>query len=108
MDDSEFLRLIENDARASVSELSAMSGLSEREVEKKISCLKKKGVVRGFRTIVDWTKLDNRRACALVQVKVVPQAKLGFDRVCRNLSKDKRITDIAVVTGEYDLMVTVR
>ncbi|MFC2162748.1 Lrp/AsnC family transcriptional regulator, partial [Candidatus Altiarchaeota archaeon] len=75
---------------------------------KKIRVLVKKGVIRGFKAIIDWKSFDGGKVTALVQAKVVPQMKSGFAKTCREIAKDKRVVDVSIVTGEYDLMIVVK
>ncbi len=105
--ENELLKLLENDARASAKSMATMLGISEEKVEQKIRELKKKGAIRGFKTIVDWKKLGLQKAHAIINVKVVPQSRTGFAKICKDISKDPKVKDIFVVTGEYDLAVIV-
>ncbi|MBM3309341.1 MAG: Lrp/AsnC family transcriptional regulator [Candidatus Altiarchaeales archaeon] len=106
-DDSKLLELLEEDGRASAKELASMLGLKEKEVDEKIKDLKKKSVIRGFKAVVDWRKASVKKVMAVIQVKVIPQAKDGFAKVCLDLSKDRRVLDAFVATGEYDLLLFV-
>jgi DNA-binding Lrp family transcriptional regulator len=108
MDTLRLLELLEGDARLSASEVATMLGVSEKEVKAKIAELTEDGVIKGYRTVVDWRKVDGRKAVAVIQVKVVPQERLGFDKVCSYIAKDKRVSDVFITSGKYDLMVTVR
>ena len=108
MDKSRLLELLESDARISMSELATMLGASPKEVERTVKELTDKGVIKGYRTVVDWRKVDGKKATAVIQVKVVPQEKFGFDKVCSEIAKDKRVSDVFVTSGKYDLMVTLR
>jgi len=106
MDSTKLLGLLEQDATLSAKDLATMLGGGEKEVEKAISDLKKKGVIRKFKAVVDWKKVDGKHASALIQVKVVPQEKHGFAKICREIAKERMVNDIYVVTGEYDLIIT--
>jgi DNA-binding Lrp family transcriptional regulator len=107
-DDVKLLELLEEDGRIGVGDMATMTGLKKTEVAEKIKKLRKKGVIRGFKAIVDWKAFDGGKVAAIVQVKVVPQMKLGFAKTCREISKDKRVLDVYVVTGDYDLMILVK
>ncbi len=106
--DGKILGILEESGRTSIADIAAMTGLKEDDVKAKINDLEKKGIIRGFKAIIDWKAFDGGKAAALVQVKVVPQEKLGFAKTCREISKDKRVLDVYVVTGEYDLMIVVK
>jgi len=106
-DDFRVLELLEEDGRASVKDIASMLGLREKEVDENIKDLKRKGVIKGFKAVVDWRKASKKKVMASIQVKVVPQPKAGFAKICTDLSKDKRVVDAFVATGEYDLILFV-
>ncbi|MFH0863148.1 MAG: Lrp/AsnC family transcriptional regulator [Candidatus Altiarchaeota archaeon] len=108
MDTLRLLELLEADARLTSKELAVMLGSPEREVAANLKELGEEGIIKGYRTVVDWRRTDGRKAVAVIQVKVVPQEKFGFDKVCSDIAKDKRVSDVFITSGKYDLMVTVR
>jgi DNA-binding Lrp family transcriptional regulator len=108
MDTLRLLELIEADGRLSDEELATMLGVSSDEIKKEIKRLHKEGILKGAKAIVNWRKTEAKKAAAVIQVKVVPQQRFGFDKVCSDIAKDKRVTDVFITSGEYDLMVTVR
>jgi len=105
--DNEILKLLENDARISLSEMSTMLDIDEGEIEKRIDKLKKTGTIRKFKASIDWKKAGEHRVLSVIQVKVVPQQRAGFSRICKEISKDSRVKDLFVATGEYDLILLV-
>jgi DNA-binding Lrp family transcriptional regulator len=107
MDKVRLLELLEGDARLSSAELATMLGCSEKEVGNALKALAQEGVIKGYRAVVDWRRVKAGKAVAVIQVKVVPQEKFGFDKVCSELAKDGRVTDVFITSGKYDLMVTV-
>lgn len=107
-DDYKLLELLEEDGSLTDKELARMLGLSEKKVGETVKRLGKKGVIKKTKAIVNWKKVGKNFARAFIQVKVVPQEKAGFARVCNDLAKDARVQDVFVATGEYDLLVFVR
>jgi DNA-binding Lrp family transcriptional regulator len=107
MDRVRLLELLEEDGRTSTKDLAIMLGVGEADVEKELKKLIKEGIIKGFRASVDWKRVKEGKAVAVIQVKVMPQEKFGFDRVCSEISKDRRVSDVFIMSGKYDLMVTV-
>lgn len=101
------LELLEDDGKISTKSLSRMLDLKERDVEKRIEELKKKGIIRKFKTVIDWKKFGKRHVLAIIQIKVVPQEREGFMRICKEISKDPKVKDVFVVTGEYDIIAVI-
>ena len=47
------------------------------------------------------------RVKALIEVKVTPNRDGGFDRVARRIAKFPEVTDLCLLSGSYDLLLTV-
>lgn len=105
--DMEILKILENDARIPSKEIATMLDTDEKTVNERINKLKKNGIIRKFRTSINWRKAGKRPVTAIIQVKVVPQERAGFARTCIEFSRDSRIKDVFVATGEYDLIILV-
>ena len=45
---------------------------------------------------------------ALIEVKVTPQRDGGFDKIAKRLAKFAEVTDLYLVSGNYDLRVEVK
>ena len=50
----QILKLLAKDARMSISDIATVTGLGETEVSNEINEMKKDGLIRGFRTVIDW------------------------------------------------------
>lgn len=105
--DEEILKILEDDARIPIKEMAKMLDLDEREITRRIAKLEKEKIIRKFKTSIDWKKKGKHRSAAIIQVKVVPQQRAGFSRICKEISKDSRVKDLYVATGEYDLILLV-
>lgn len=108
MDTERLLELLEENARAFDDELATMLGEDEESIASERKRLEKEGVIAGYSAIVDWRKIRAEKASAIIQVKVVPANKTGFDKVCQDISGDMRVRDVMITSGKYDLMVLVR
>ncbi|OYT53331.1 MAG: AsnC family transcriptional regulator [Candidatus Altiarchaeales archaeon ex4484_2] len=109
MDDIDWkiLELLGDDARIPVKDMATMLELGGKEISDRVKKLKKRKIIRGFKTSVNWKKAGKRMASAIIQVKVTPQERSGFSAICKEISKDHRVKDVLVVTGEYDLIIFV-
>jgi len=107
MNDWKILEIIEDDARIPISEIAVMLDMKEEEIRKRIKNLRERGIIRRFKTNIDWKKTGKHIAIAIIQVKVVPQERSGFSKICMEISKDERVKDVFVATGEYDLILVV-
>jgi len=103
--EEEILKILEEDARISDKTIADMVGINENEVKETIKKLKKKGIIMGFKPIINWKKSNKEKIYSILQVKVIPQEREGFAKICREISTDKRVKDVFVVTGDYDLHI---
>jgi DNA-binding Lrp family transcriptional regulator len=62
----EILRILEQNARATSSQIAAMVGKSVNEVGKTIKRAEKDGIILKYRTIIDWSKLGKEDVWALI------------------------------------------
>ncbi len=105
---TELLKLLTKNARFSNKELAVMLGTDEKTVQNDIEELQKEGIIRGFKTVVDWEKLNDAYVSAIVQLNVVPKAELGFEDVAEKVMSYPEVESVYLVSGAYDLHVVVK
>lgn len=103
--ESKILEILEENARISDETIADMVGISKRKVKEVIDNLKNKGIIIGFKPIINWKKINRERISAIIQIKVVPQEREGFAKFCKEISMDNRVKDVFVVTGDYDIHI---
>jgi DNA-binding Lrp family transcriptional regulator len=108
MDEKLLLEILQKDARMPLDKLAKMLNSSEKEVEKKIDELKNAGVIKAFRTYVDWEKAGEDCITAYIEVKVASEAKAGFSDIGNQLAADDKVEEVCVTSGEYDFTIKIR
>ena len=88
------LKLLEKNARFSTEEIAAVVCEDTEWVQSKISELEKDGVIRGYKAVVDWDKIDADRASAIIELKVTPKAGLGFEEVASRIAKYREVESV--------------
>ena len=63
---SELLKLLSRNARYTVEELADMMGKTENEVKQEMATLEKEGIIRGYKAVIDWEKLDAAYVSAIL------------------------------------------
>ena len=56
---TKILKILGSNARCPIEDIAVMTGLSEAEVIGDIKELEKAGLIRGYKAVIDWEKLDN-------------------------------------------------
>ena len=102
------LKLLEKNARYSTADLATMLGLSEDDVSAEIEQLKKDGVIRGFKTVIDWERLDSACVSALIELNVTPLPDSGFEEAAKNVMQYDEVETVYLMSGGYDLAVIVK
>lgn len=102
------LKLLNKNARYSLSELSGMLGITENEVKAEIESLEKEGYIRGYKTVIDWEKFDDTSVSALIELKVTPKSGLGFEEVAQRVMRYNEVETVYLMSGGYDLCVIVK
>ena len=102
------LKLLEQNARLSVEELAAMLGTSAEEVALQMDKYRRDGVIRGFNTLIDWDKTGDARVQAVIELRVRPKKDRGFDDVAAAVAAFDEVESLLLMSGGYDLQVTMR
>lgn len=105
---NQILHLLAKNARYTISDLSVMTGLSADEVRADIKELEVAGLIRGYKTVIDWEKLDNAYVSAVIELKVVPEDEYGFEKVAQSIMKYNEVESVYLMSGTYDLCVIVK
>ncbi len=103
----QILEILENNARATPEQISAMTGIPAAEVERIIKEAEKKRTILKYKTTINWSKLGEEQVWALVEVKVTPQRGVGFDAVAERIYRFPEARSVYLVSGTYDLAVLV-
>lgn len=102
------LKLLCKNARYSLNELSVMTGLSEDEVKLQVSEMEKEGLIRGYKAVIDWERLDSAMVSAIIELKVEPQPDVGFEQIAEEVKKYSEVESVYLMSGGYDLCVIVK
>ena len=101
------LALLRENARMGIHEIALRAGLPDVEAEQEIRELEKCGIIRGYTAILNESELDDSKVKALIEVKVTPRREGGFDQVARRIARFPEVTDLYLVSGSFDLLLTV-
>ena len=102
------LKLLNKNSRASNKELAVMMGISEKELEAQLDSLEKSGVIRGYKAVIDWERLDNTYVSAIIELKVCPSEGVGFEDVADRIMEYPEVESVYLMSGVYDLNVVVK
>jgi DNA-binding Lrp family transcriptional regulator len=103
------LELLQKDARITPKEISKLTKIKLDNVKKRIKAYEKEGIIVGYKAVInrELVKDDNNEVRALIEVKVVPQKDLGFDKVAERIYGFPEVTNCYLLSGSYDLLLVV-
>lgn len=103
------LKLLEENARYTNEQLAVMTGMGISEVEKQIDDYEKRGIIKGYKLILNRDKIENETegVSALIELKVTPRKSTGFDEIARDIMGFEEVESIYLMSGGYDFSVIV-
>lgn len=101
------LKLLNENARRSAEELGAMLAKSTTEISASIDEYVKKGIILGYKTVIDWDKAGSDRVKCMIDLKVTPQKGRGFDDIAEEIARMENVESVLLMSGGYDLSVVV-
>lgn len=101
----EILKILENDARTTIKQISTMTGTPGTEVNKLIKQAEKDRIILKYKTVINWDKVENEQVWALIEVKVTPQKDVGFNSIAERIYRFPQARTVYLLSGTYDLLV---
>jgi DNA-binding Lrp family transcriptional regulator len=99
----EILKVLEQDARATPRQIAAQTGIAEEKVDAQIAEWEAEGIIRRYKTVVDWERFGDERVFAFIDVKVTPARGVGFDDVAERIYRYPEVHSVYLVSGTQDL-----
>ena len=76
------LNILNDNPRLSNAEIAAMTGLTVDEVGEKIAYYEKSGIICGYKTVINWDKIEQTdKVTAIIELKVTPRKDTGFEAI---------------------------
>jgi len=104
---NQILEVLERNGRQTVEQIAVMTGRSMEEIGACMDEMEKEGIIIGYNAIINWKKTDKELVQALIEVKVKPQKKDGFDKVAERIYRHPEVKDCYLMSGGFDLTVVV-
>ena len=104
----EILKLLARNARFTEEQIATMLDTTVAEVESSIKELEKDGLLKGYKAVIDWEKMDGAYVSAIIELNVVPKAGLGFEEVAKKIMAFREVESVYLMSGVYDLNVVVK
>ena len=101
------LELLQEDARRNAETIAAMLAASIDEVKEAIAHLEKEHIIVKYATVVNWSKVDDEKVTALIEVQITPERGRGFEGIAERIYLYPEVKSVYLMSGAYDLLVEV-
>jgi len=101
------LDLLKEDARRSPALLSTLLGVNEDEVTTAIAELESDHVIVKYSAVVNWSKIEDEKVTALIEVQITPERGRGFEGIAERIYLYPQVKSVYLMSGAYDLLVEV-
>lgn len=101
------LSLLEQDSRLTASKVAIMLGIDEAAAAAAIKDLEDENIILGYKALINWELTDREMTVANIELKLTPQRGGGFDTVAERIYKFPQVKSVTLMSGAYDLLVTV-
>ena len=104
----QLLKILENNARLPVEDIAAMLGKSPAEVSAMMDLARAQGLIKGYKTLVDWEKAGVDRVEAVIELHVSPKKSRGFDEIATTIASFDEVESVLLMSGGYDLQLIIK
>lgn len=101
------LELLKEDARRTPELIATMLGAEAEEVKKAIAEMEADKVIVNYATVVNWSKVDDNKVTALIEVQITPERGRGFDAIAERIYLFPEVKTVYLMSGSYDLQVEI-
>ena len=84
----QLLKILENNARLPVEDIATMLNKSPAEVAAMMDLARAQGIIKGYKTLVDWEKAKVNRVEAVIELNVSPKKSRGFDEIAATIFQE--------------------
>ena len=103
----DLLEILRTNAKESPETMAKMLGVELNEVERAISKLESRGIIRGWQAIINEDLVPQEHVTAVIEVRVTPEREGGFNRVADRVAKFDEVEAAYLMSGGYDLLLFV-
>ncbi len=107
--EKEVLHILKTNARMPAADIGKLVGCSESEADAVVRDLEARGIIVQYSAIINRDKIKNAETVvqALIEVRVRPEKKSGFDKIARQICRYAAVKDHFLISGKFDFLIIV-
>jgi DNA-binding Lrp family transcriptional regulator len=105
----EILEILKKNGRTEAADIAKMLKKKPAQIQQAIKRFEKEGVILGYKAVInpEMVKSAHADVRALIEVNIMPQKDLGFDKVAQRIYSFPEVTSCYLISGTYDLLLIV-
>jgi DNA-binding Lrp family transcriptional regulator len=103
----QILDLLKEDARRDTELLATLLGVEEATVKQAVTELEDDHVIVKYAAVVNWSKVEDDKVTALIEVQITPERGRGFEGIAERIYLFPQVKSVYLMSGAYDLLVEV-
>ena len=108
MQEIQLLKVIEQDARISVTDLADILNSTPEQVDGGMKKLAEEKVICGYHTVINWDKTNQDHVMALIEVNASPERDCGYDKVAEKIYRYPEVSNMYLISGRSEFIVIVK
>ena len=101
------LKLMLDGEPLSTEQMGKILGISRDELDERMKKLVEEGVLLGWRPVIN-PDVEESVVHAAIELRINPERDGGFDRLAQRISKFDQVDSCYLMSGAYDLLISVR
>ena len=93
------LDLLKEDARRSAELIATMLNEPLEEVKQEITEMEQDHVIVKYATVVNWSKVDDEKVTALIEVQITPERGRGFEGIAERIYLYPEVKSVYLMSG---------
>ncbi|OGX41019.1 MAG: AsnC family transcriptional regulator [Omnitrophica WOR_2 bacterium RIFCSPLOWO2_01_FULL_41_12] len=105
----EILEILEKDGRTPVEDIAKMLKKKPQKIKEAIKKYEKEGAILKYKAVINKELIRdaNSEVRALIEVNIIPQKDVGFDKIAERLYSFAEVSSCYLVSGTYDLLLII-
>ncbi|OHD70197.1 MAG: AsnC family transcriptional regulator [Spirochaetes bacterium RBG_16_49_21] len=103
----QILEILRKDSKVDSDEIARQINSTADKVKKYVKKFEEDRIILGYHTSINWQRIRLNEVKALIEVKVIPERKVGFDSVAEAIYRFPEVSSVFLLSGGYDLLVQV-
>lgn len=109
MEMEQLFKLLEQNAKLSTEQLSAILEVPAEEIASKIAEYEKKHIILGYNALINWEEIDSTDCTAIIELKVQPKRDYGYEEIAAEIMRFEEVETVWLMSSSsYDLSVIIR